>query len=137
MTPQETKAQVKQLQEQIAVKLNDLQQVFKDGLKELLLENKQLSQITMYCSNYEFNDGEPEYYSLNYEDLVLHFIDDLGEETDYDGYPDKEDKEKSELRKKFINFFHDFDVDAFYEKLFPDNSETMYFSVKNNKLVIE
>ncbi len=130
MKTNEITKEIKDLQEQIKNKITDLQSLFKDGLKDLLAANPDIDNISCYINNHEFNDGDSTYFSFSYEEPVLT----LKDGTEYDNYDDIPNKEHDKVRKEFVTFCKQFDVDGFYESLFGEQYESIGFSLDKGKL---
>src|SRR4051812_39317177 len=109
MNTEQLLGQIKDLQEQISAKKEDLKVLFENGLKDLMLENKNVISIEMGLNNFDFNDGDCPYFDVYYDDLTLN----LEEDKEYSGYPKNEELEK--IRRKFADFFKQFDIDNFFE----------------------
>lgn len=134
MNISEINTQVKELQNQIKKAKEGLYELFVSELTSLFKEYPHIKNINCYLNNHEFNDGDPTSFNLNYDDLNLVFEDELGNETEYNGYP--LDKEKEFIRDKFITLFQKCDIESFYEDNFSEDSGTITFSYKN-KLDVE
>ncbi len=137
-TDKEIIAEIKELQNQISEKTKALEKIFKDGLTVLLSEYKsQIDSITIHINNHEFNDGDPTYFSLNYDDLTLNYQDELGNEYEYEPYNnDANNKALGLIHKTLVDFFKAFDTKDFYEGLFGDRYDSITFEVKDDKLKI-
>jgi hypothetical protein len=130
-------------------KIKEAQKIIKDSKKNLeVLFNEQLTEllkryavgqdtlksIDIYLNNHEFNDGEATYFGFNHEDLTAVFEDELGNETEIDGYGN-EKPELVRIREQFKALFSNFDVDGFYEDIFGQEFGTIRFRIdKNGKL---
>lgn len=117
---------VEELQKSIRDQYQLLRQEFESGIAEILknLKDSKIKSISMYLNNHDFNDGEATYFSLYYDDLRL--LTNRGRE--YDGYP--KNKELDKVRDNCIEFFKQFDVDNFYEKIYGEfGSGTLTFSL--------
>lgn len=126
---------LKNLQQEIVEKKKSLRPLFEDGLQELFAKYPFVKSLRIGLNNHEFNDGDATHFSLYYEDMDVHFTDDviLG---GYENEGEPTDAHKA-AHKKFVKFFGEFDVDGFYETLYGDAYESIYFKSKDGKVVSE
>jgi hypothetical protein len=127
--------EIKDLNAKIADYKSELQTLFKQELTKLLVEHKAVvGHVRVYLNNHEFNDGDATYFGFNHEDLTVVFEDELGNESEYDGYGQATNEQKR-IRKTFTDLFSHFDVDNFYETVFSNESGSLRFRAnKEEKL---
>lgn len=136
MNTKETKEKIKELQNQMNDIKKELKRAFYDGLKEIFEKNPAVVSVRANVNNHEFNDGDQTYFSLCCDDLTATLKDGTEVDRFYEA-DSKEYKEISIIIKNFVNFFEEFDVDDFYEKLFSDAYESILFSFDGKKVSVE
>lgn len=131
MSKETTIQQLKALQRQIEEQKKNLKPLLEAGLAELFEKHPTVKTLEVGVNNHEFNDGEPTYFSLRYNDMTVHFYDGI-ELSSYDA---RELPQHEAARDEFVKFFDEFDVDGFYEEVFGDAYESLTFEVKRGKVV--
>lgn len=125
------RAKIESLQKEINNTLDSIRGEFQSGLKDLFIKYPKVKEINVGINNYEYNDGEPESFSLYYDDLTL--IDQDDEE--YDGYEEGHELEKA--HDEFVNYFSTFDIDDFFETLYSEFESLEISLNKKGELVVE
>jgi hypothetical protein len=116
------KLEIDNLNKQIFDLKSKIKNSFHDDLKSLVLENKdKFDRIEITVNNHEFNDGDATRFSLYYDDMVLVYLDEQGEEVEQRGkYGDINSPEMEVIRQKFVELFSVYDVDDIYESIYGD-----------------
>lgn len=122
---------LKDLQKEIVKKKKSLRPLFETGLAELFMKHPLVKSLEVSVNNHEFNDGEPTYFGLHYENLTVHFSDGV----ELSSYDDRELPQHEAARDEFVKFFGEFDVDGFYETLYGDAYESLTFECRGGKVV--
>lgn len=126
------KSEITVLQNQIEELKKRLKGDFNKDLQDLLDKHKEsIDSIRIGINNHEFNDGEPTYFSLYYDDLTVVYSDEFGDECEQTSYDEGGGNPKIELiRQEFVKLFSEYDVEGFYDSMFGDEYEELTFNVK-------
>ena len=127
---------VKELKDKIESAKKELKGFFDSSIVQLFNEHKTVKRLEIYLNNHEWSDGDQTSFYLSYDDLKLITEDELGNETETDGYGE-ETEENEKIRDQFVDLFKSCDIDSFYEDNFNEESGTLEFSVKNGKLEVK
>ena len=100
----------------------EIEKEFETDLNKLVeLYKNSFDSITIGVNNHGFNDGDPTYYSLNFEyDMTLRYEDDLGNsyEVHIDDDVTESNKKYHNILNEFEELFYVYDRDGFYEKMY-------------------
>lgn len=75
MIKEELEVLNKQIKELERVRLDRSKQYLDDSIREIFNKYPTLENISITVNNHEFNDGEPTYFGVYYEDAELEFND--------------------------------------------------------------
>lgn len=125
---------LKDLQNEIIERKKSLRPLFEGGLQELFTKHPTVKNLSVRINNHAFNDGDPTHFSLYYKDgLSVNFSDGVVISA-YDGDEGDVTEQHEAIRKEFIKFFGEFDVDGFYETLYGDAYESLTFTCRDGKI---
>jgi hypothetical protein len=136
MNKQDIIIKAKQLKEQIETNEKELQGLFLNDLKEFLQKYPDIKEIQVYINNHEFNDGEPTYFSVNWDSAL--FITKDGEiRIDEIKYGD-DNKEYKPIVAEFYKIFEDFEPLLNFESFWGECYESISISLdKNGELKVK
>lgn len=109
----------------------DAEAEFKANLVQLFEDNPTLMSFRIRVNNHEFNDGDPTYFGLYYEDVEVTDTDaNIFERNDYEcSNPDRNCS--NPLVMAVYNLFERYDKENLYECLFGDEYGVIEVSRNN------
>lgn len=105
---------------------------FKNNLKLLFENNPSLKEFTMHVNNHEFNDGEPTYYSIYYDDVEVVDISRNKYERNSFVTTDPNRNREIPIVKAVYELFNKYDVLDIYETMFSGEYDRDLTISRNN-----